>query len=121
MLDINSNKYLDDFVLRYFFKPIQNQMKLQGQEPIEFVDFSNEIFDMVRPATAKRIYIEDLLSRFSVIFKTLVYFFLIWLLFYSGYADTIISILIDLNGFYAYENRESNIHTKGVANSITDN
>lgn len=120
MLDINSNKYLDDFVLRYFFKPIQNQMKLQGQEPIEFDDFSNEIFDMVRPATAKRIYIDDLLSRFSIrSFANC--FFLIWSSFSSGYADTIISILIDLNGFYAYENRESNIHAKGVANSIPDN
>ncbi|KAH9400556.1 Serine/threonine-protein phosphatase 2A regulatory subunit B'' subunit gamma [Tyrophagus putrescentiae] len=101
ILDINSTKYIDDFVLRYFFKPIQNQMKLQGQEPIDFADFCNEIFDMVRPATSKQIYIEDLLS--------------------SGFADTLVSILIDFNGFYAYENRESNIHVKGVSNNSTEN
>lgn len=67
ILDINSTKYIDDLVLRYFFKPIQNQMKLQGQEPIDFADFCNEIFDMVRPATSKQIYIEDLLSRYHFI------------------------------------------------------
>jgi len=96
ILDIDDKKYLDDFTLRYFFKPIENQMKNQGQEPIKFTDFCNEIFDMVRPATSKRIYIEDLLA--------------------CGYADTIVSILIDLNGFYAYENRDSNIHAKDPAN-----
>lgn len=45
---------------------------------------------------------------------------LILLLNFSGYADTIISILIDLNGFYAYENRESNIHAKDVNSNSTN-
>lgn len=86
ILDIDDKKYLDEFTLRYFFKvcliihcstmglqmilyiklhfqPIQKQMKMQNQEPIHFTDFSNEIFDMVRPATLNRIYIEDLLAR----------------------------------------------------------
>lgn len=38
-------------------------MKSQGQEPIQFDDFSNEVYDMVRPDTSRRIYIDDLLSR----------------------------------------------------------
>ncbi|XP_075677864.1 serine/threonine-protein phosphatase 2A regulatory subunit B'' subunit gamma-like [Dermatophagoides pteronyssinus] len=94
ILDINRCHYLDDFVLRYFFKAIENQMRRQGQEPINFDDFSNEIYDMIRPQQSRRIYFDDLVA--------------------SGHADTIISILIDFNGFYAYENRDSNIRLRNA-------
>ncbi|KAH9506121.1 Serine/threonine-protein phosphatase 2A regulatory subunit B'' subunit gamma [Dermatophagoides farinae] len=97
ILDINHCHYLDDYVLRYFFKAIENQMRRQGQEPIRFDDFSNEIYDMIRPQKhSRRIYFDDLVA--------------------SGHADTIISILIDFNGFYAYENRDSNIRLRNANN-----
>ncbi|UXI17274.1 fork head domain transcription factor slp2-like [Sarcoptes scabiei] len=92
ILDINQNNYLNDFVLRYFFKAIENQMRNQNQEPISFDDFSNEIYDMIRPKYPRHITFDDLID--------------------SGYSDTIISILIDFNGFYAYENRDSNIQVR---------
>ena len=53
-------------------------MKIQGQEPIAFNDFSNEIFDMVRPKRdSNRIYIEDLLSRFNLVVFFFIYILLI--------------------------------------------
>lgn len=69
ILDINHCHYLDDYVLRYFFKAIENQMRRQGQEPIRFDDFSNEIYDMIRPQKhSRRIYFDDLVARlFSLI------------------------------------------------------
>lgn len=48
-------------------KAIESQMKNQGQEPISFDDFSNEIYDMVRPSQYRRIYFDDLISRFYLI------------------------------------------------------
>ena len=46
----------------------------------------DEIFDMVRPKDPLRITLGDLVA--------------------CGHGDTVVSILIDLNGFWNYENRE---------------
>ncbi|KAJ9589488.1 hypothetical protein L9F63_017305 [Diploptera punctata] len=79
ILDINNKGYLDTFCLNYFFRAIQEQMTMHGQEPVPFEDVKDEIFDMVRPADPYRITLKDLLN--------------------CGQGDTMISILIDLNGF----------------------
>lgn len=72
ILDINRYHYLDDFVLRYFFKAIENQMRRQGQEPINFDDFSNEIYDMIRPKQSRRIYFDDLVARYVFSFDQII-------------------------------------------------
>ncbi|KAK6640300.1 Serine/threonine-protein phosphatase 2A regulatory subunit B'' subunit gamma [Polyplax serrata] len=87
ILDINSNGYLDTFCFNYFFRAIQEQMSAHGQEPVSFEDIKDEIFDMVKPEDPVRITLKDL--------------------YRCGQGDTVVSILIDLNGFWTYENREA--------------
>ena len=53
---------------------------------MHFEDVKDEIFDMVRPKDALKISLQDLVN--------------------CGQGDTVVSILIDLNGFWTYENRE---------------
>lgn len=62
-MQLNIKKHLLNLANKIRFQAIQNQMKAQGQEPINFDDFSNEVYDMVRPSVPRRIYIEDLISR----------------------------------------------------------
>ncbi|XP_014204516.1 serine/threonine-protein phosphatase 2A regulatory subunit B'' subunit gamma [Copidosoma floridanum] len=87
VLDIKNQGYLDTFTLNYFFRAIQEQMTVHGQEPICFEDVKDEIFDMVKPADPFKITLQDLLA--------------------CGQGDTMISILIEFHGFWAYENREA--------------
>lgn len=61
-------------------------MEKLNQDPVRFEDVKDEIFDMVRPKDPLRIKLEDLIN--------------------CGNGDTVVSILIDLNGFWNYENRE---------------
>ncbi|CAG9570662.1 unnamed protein product [Danaus chrysippus] len=87
VLDINSQGYLDAFTLNYFFKAIQEQMVAHGAEPVNFDDVKDEIFDMIRPEHPYRITLQDLVR--------------------SGHGHTAVSILLELHGFWAYENREA--------------
>ncbi|XP_014260377.1 serine/threonine-protein phosphatase 2A regulatory subunit B'' subunit gamma-like [Cimex lectularius] len=89
ILDINGKGYLDTFSLNYFFRAIQEQMHKNGHEPVSFQDVKDEMFDMVKPADPTKITLQDLLN--------------------SGHGDTLISILIDLNGFWSHENREARV------------
>ena len=59
---------------------------MSNQEPVKFEDVKDEIFDMVRPEDPLRITLKDLIR--------------------CGNGDTVVSILVDLNGFWTYENRE---------------
>lgn len=86
ILDLEGRGYLDSFCLRYYFKAIQDLMKTENQEPVSFENIQNEIFDMVKPVQPDRITLNDLLN--------------------CEQGDTVISILIDLNGFCNHENRE---------------
>ena len=61
-------------------------MEKLNQDPVKFEDVKDEIFDMVRTLDPLRIKLDDLIK--------------------SGNGDTVVSILIDLNGFWTYENRE---------------
>ncbi|XP_026499887.1 serine/threonine-protein phosphatase 2A regulatory subunit B'' subunit gamma-like [Vanessa tameamea] len=87
VLDINSQGFLDAFTLNYFFKAIQEQMVAHGAEPVNFDDVKDEIFDMIRPEHPSRITLQDLIK--------------------SGHGHTAVSILLELHGFWAYENREA--------------
>ena len=61
-------------------------MEKLNQDPVRFEDVKDEIFDMVRPKDPLRIKLEDLINCVN--------------------GDTVVSILIDLNGFWNYENRD---------------
>lgn len=86
ILDIDGRGYLNVFTLNYFFRSIQEQMRKHNQEPVNFEDVKDEIFDMVKPADPCKITLQDLIN--------------------CGQGDVVSSILIDLNGFWTYENRE---------------
>ncbi|KAK3093581.1 hypothetical protein FSP39_017691, partial [Pinctada imbricata] len=86
ILDVQHKGYLNVFSLNFFFRAIQEQMKLHGQEPVSFHDVKDEIFDMVKPKDPLHLTLQDLIQ--------------------SGKGDTVVSILIDLNDFWTYENRE---------------
>lgn len=86
ILDIDGKGYLNVFTLNYFFRSIQEQMRQHNQEPVNFEDVKDEIFDMVKPADPCKITLQDLIN--------------------CGQGDVVSSILIDLNGFWTYENRE---------------
>ncbi|KAI0231719.1 Serine/threonine-protein phosphatase 2A regulatory subunit B'' subunit gamma [Lamellibrachia satsuma] len=86
LLDVQKKGHLNIFDINYFFRAIQGQMRSHGQEPVAFDDVKNEIFDMVKPTDPLRITLQDLLR--------------------CGQGDTVTSILIDLNSFWTYENRE---------------
>uniref|UniRef100_A0A2P2IBC3 Serine/threonine-protein phosphatase 2A regulatory subunit B'' subunit gamma n=2 Tax=Hirondellea gigas TaxID=1518452 RepID=A0A2P2IBC3_9CRUS len=86
ILDIDSKGHLTVFTLNYFFRSIQDQMRQHNHEPVHFQDVKDEIFDMVKPADSCKITLQDMVN--------------------SGQGDVVVSILIDLNGFWTYENRE---------------
>ncbi|WAR18580.1 P2R3C-like protein [Mya arenaria] len=86
ILDVQQRGHLNVFSLNYFFRAIQEQMRTHGQEPVSFQDVKDEIFDMVKPVDPLRLSLDDLVT--------------------CGKGDTVVSILIDLNDFWTYENRE---------------
>lgn len=86
LLDVQGKGYLNIFDLNYFFRAIQEQMKMHATEPVSFDDVKNEIFDMVKPADPLKLALQDLIRS------------------YSGH--TVVSILIDVQDFWSYENRE---------------
>ncbi|XP_011850450.1 PREDICTED: serine/threonine-protein phosphatase 2A regulatory subunit B'' subunit gamma [Mandrillus leucophaeus] len=71
----------------YQIQAIQELMKIHGQDPVSFQDVKDEIFDMVKPKDPLKISLQDLIN--------------------SNQGDTVTTILIDLNGFWTYENREA--------------
>jgi serine/threonine-protein phosphatase 2A regulatory subunit B'' len=88
ILDIQHRGYLDSFTLNYWFRAVSEKMGQLGLENAEIADVvANEIFDMVSPSVEGRITLADLIS--------------------SRCGHTVISILIDVNGFWKYDNRES--------------
>eukprot|EP01135_Chromosphaera_perkinsii_P011787 Nk52_evm33s2496 gene=Nk52_evmTU33s2496 len=89
VLDFNHYGYLHVYTLFYYFKEIQEYRRKLGQEYVAFEDVKDEIFDMVRPKDPLKITCDDLVK--------------------SGNGETVVSILIDSYGFWAYDNRESMI------------
>ncbi|XP_065662240.1 serine/threonine-protein phosphatase 2A regulatory subunit B'' subunit gamma isoform X4 [Hydra vulgaris] len=86
ILDVQHNGYLNTFAINYFFRAIQKEMDKHGHEKVLLHDLKDEIFDMVKPADNMKITLQDLIN--------------------SGQGDTVVNILIDVNGFLTYENRE---------------
>jgi len=93
LLDVRQRGYLDAYALNFFFRDILREMERHNQETVKFEDVKDEIFDMVRPKDPLRITLKDLIA--------------------CGQGDTVVSILIDLNGFWSYENREVLVTAEG--------
>ncbi|KAG7266311.1 hypothetical protein CRUP_015155 [Coryphaenoides rupestris] len=91
LLDMENQGYLN---------AIQEQIKIHGQEVVSFQDVKDEIFDMVKPKDPYKITLQDLVN--------------------SCQGDTVTSILIDLNGFWTYENREVLVTNDNDSNSALD-
>ncbi|ESO06989.1 hypothetical protein HELRODRAFT_191272 [Helobdella robusta] len=88
ILDTKHKGYLDVFDLNYFYRSMQEQIQQHILETVvSFEDIKNEIFDMVRPMKPNQITCQDLVK--------------------SGQASTIVGLLIDVNSFWSYENREA--------------
>ena len=87
ILDLNKDGYLHLMNLNYFFRGIQLMLNECGHDHIKFEDVQNEIFDMIKPSHPWKITLQDLIQ--------------------SGQGETVVNILIDLDGFWTYENREN--------------
>lgn len=89
VLDMEKKGFLTVANLHYFFRSVMTQLSSpsQGEPQLDPIDVvTNEIFDMIGPSDPHRITFEDLVR--------------------SGHGATIVSILIDVNGFWRYDNRE---------------
>jgi len=90
LLDIKKQGYLDRFTISHFFSEIVQRMReLDGWAAGDVVhvdDVCDEIFDMCRPKDPMQITLDDLIC--------------------SNMGDTVVTMLTDLSGFWAYDNRE---------------
>mmetsp|Transcript_42560 Transcript_42560/g.100151 ORF Transcript_42560/g.100151 Transcript_42560/m.100151 type:complete len:313 (+) Transcript_42560:319-1257(+) len=86
-LDVQNKGFLSIFDINYFFREVAMQLERSGHPVVEVVDVKDEIFDMVKPADPLKITLEDLEK--------------------SNVGGTVISMLIDMQAFYEYDNRES--------------
>jgi len=87
LLDVKRVGYLDSFAISYFFRDIIQILRDNGFEAASLEDVKDEIFDMVKPKDPLRITLEDLIV--------------------SKCGGTVVEMLIDINGFWAYDHRES--------------
>jgi hypothetical protein len=90
LLDVEKKGGLSAFDINYYFRAIVHGSKEAGQEPVVLEDVRDEIFDMVKPADPLRITLADLLA--------------------CKVGDTVVSMLTDVHGFWAYDNREMLMH-----------
>lgn len=88
ILDMEGKGYLTVHNLHYFFRAVVRKMQEMGHETVDAAEVvSNEVVDMINPVDPDRITMDDLIR--------------------SNYASTVIAILIDVNAFWKYENREN--------------
>ena len=92
VIDVQKQGYLDKFTISYFYRDIAQGLKNEGLEAPELADVVDEIFDMVRPRNGDRnvITFADLCA--------------------CKVGHTVCAILVDVNAFWLYENRENLIH-----------
>lgn len=87
LLDINGRGYLTIADINYFFKDILLKLQQAQLDVVHVEDVRDEIFDMVTPKDPYHITLDDIIK--------------------CGQGDILVGILIDMNSFWAYENRES--------------
>eukprot|EP00397_Hematodinium_sp_SG-2012_P020602 GEMP01021237.1.p1 GENE.GEMP01021237.1~~GEMP01021237.1.p1 ORF type:complete len:481 (+),score=103.52 GEMP01021237.1:142-1584(+) len=87
LLDINHNGRLDSGIITYFFRFVSKSLEeRQLDSGIRVEDVKDEIYDMVRPKNPNYITLADLYA--------------------CKVGGTIISMLIDTQAFWQYDNRE---------------
>jgi serine/threonine-protein phosphatase 2A regulatory subunit B'' len=84
ILDIYKEGYLNVSVIAIFFRHVMGRMDDIDYNSEDVID---EIFDMVKPMKTDCITLKDLIN--------------------CGVGATVVSMLVDVNGFWAYDNRES--------------
>lgn len=87
VLDLNRLGYLTPFTINYFFRDIQKRLQKNNAEVVNTKDIMEEIYAMVMPSDPMRITLQDLID--------------------CKCGGTVISILTDVEAFWAYDNRES--------------
>jgi len=91
LLDVRKNAYLTIFNINYFFREVLAAMNAgdagNGAANVTVEDVKDEIFDMVKPKDPNHITLQDLIE--------------------CQVGDTIVTMLIDMNGFWQYDNREA--------------
>lgn len=96
ILDCEGEGAITMFSLNFFFRAIQEELVRHGQDVVDLQDLCNEVFDMVKPADPCRITLKDLIK--------------------CRQGDIIVSIMIDVNGFWTYENREALVQAENINN-----
>mmetsp|Transcript_29374 Transcript_29374/g.94761 ORF Transcript_29374/g.94761 Transcript_29374/m.94761 type:complete len:173 (-) Transcript_29374:277-795(-) len=86
LLDVQKAGALEPFAINFFFRDVTARLKEEGFEPPSTDDVVDEIFDMVKPSNPTRLTFDDLLR--------------------CKQAHTVILMLVDVQGFLAYDNRE---------------
>eukprot|EP01116_Phalansterium_solitarium_P021930 TRINITY_DN7041_c0_g1_i1.p1 TRINITY_DN7041_c0_g1~~TRINITY_DN7041_c0_g1_i1.p1 ORF type:complete len:452 (+),score=181.34 TRINITY_DN7041_c0_g1_i1:103-1458(+) len=87
LMDVRKWGYLTVWTINYFFREINKKLVENNLAAVHVEDVRDEIFDMVSPASPNEITFNDLKN--------------------CGCGDTVFTILSDVNGFWAYDNRES--------------
>ena len=90
ILDVQKNNRLTVFGINFFFRDVASRLKDLGFDPPSTADVVDEIFDIVKPQNPTHITFDDLTR--------------------SKQAHTVILVLVDVNGFLAYDNREHLMH-----------
>jgi serine/threonine-protein phosphatase 2A regulatory subunit B'' len=90
IIDFQKQGFIDRFTISYFYRDIVDGLKHEGLEAPDLADVVDEIFDMAKPASPERVTLADLEK--------------------SKTAHTVLAMLIDVNAFWLYENRENLIH-----------
>lgn len=87
ILDVQKTGFLSPFAIRSFFREVANALERAGMEAPLVDDVIDEVFDMVRPQDPSRgISQEDLLT--------------------CGVGSIVVSMLIDVQSFLSYDQRE---------------
>ena len=86
LLDVKKQGSIDVFTINYFFREVADSIRDEGYDAPITADVVDEIFDMVKPKDPTKITYDDLRD--------------------SKQAHTVISMLTDVAGFLAYDNRE---------------
>ena len=89
LLDVQKVGYLNIFTINYFFREIAQLMRDNGHEVVKIEDVKDEIFDMVKPQHPLHITLDDLLK--------------------CNVGHTVVSMLVDINGFWAVDQHESSV------------
>ncbi|CAN0167364.1 unnamed protein product [Hapterophycus canaliculatus] len=87
VLDAHGEGRLTVATIHLFFRDVAHALREGGFETPDSDDVKDEIFDMVKPANPNFITLADLLA--------------------SAAGHTVVSMLVDTNGFWTYDNRES--------------